>query len=119
MGRNGHWTPLTGQDAIGSPFSLSGHVYPTQYVIHDCPLGETHRVWLTLSNTHNSADIKVLLKVGASADSFAIRIPRESTVNLGPFLLVGHDDAGISIGAVTSPNNVWVTGHAIVQRTQI
>ena len=119
MGRNGLWTPLTGLDGLGSPFSLKDHTYPTQYVLHSVPDGETHQVWMSLSNTHNGADIKAMARIGNSPDSLAIRIPMESVVTVGPFLLVGGPGSTISVGAVTSPGNVWASGFAIVQRTRI
>lgn len=106
--------PLTGGDALGTPFSPAP--YPTLSVLHSVPDGESHTLWFFVTNTHNTNAIELLGNIGSASDNFNFEVPARSTQVIGPITLRGPCD--VELGAITLPNNIKIAARVTVQPYQ-
>jgi len=95
---------------------MTDYAYPSYLTAHKVPDGETHKVTVVVTNTNNIAAVEVLGNVGLATDCLNKRIATETPTILGPYVLVGGDDATIRISAISNPNSIHVSGWAEVQR---
>jgi len=101
---------LSGTTADGGFTALS--TYPTLTEIHSVPAGETHRVFITLSNNSSSGPAEVLGNFGDLADSFNFVMAQEETRQVIDAILVGPTT--VDLGAITLAANLKFTGHVSV-----
>ncbi len=92
-------------DALGS--AIDGlATFASLTTIHTVPSGETHTIWLTITNTAGNS-IELLGDTGASVTSFDMRLAANETRNVGPITL---SDTTLKIGAVANGGDVAISG---------
>ena len=92
-------------DALGS--AIDGlATFASLTTIHTIPSGETHTIWLTITNT-GANSIELLGNMGASATSIDVRILGYETKTIGPFTL---SNTTVKLSAIANGGDISVCG---------
>jgi hypothetical protein len=106
-------TPLTGTPKGGL---IQGIAYvPGETLVHVVPKGDTHIVWIYVTNNHPGVPIRVVGHMrGGEADQEYVLDATIPARGMTP-LLDGHAVEGpctIKVSAMAGPTNVLITGRA-------
>ena len=106
--------PLSVQDEVGSPVQMTGFQGGTMMLVHQVPVGQTHRVAIKITNTSGST-ATITGNVGRAQGCVIKLIKPRSSANIGPFTMVGGQDAVIEITTNRVASSLWVDGSATIQ----
>lgn len=113
MGRTQNVDRLSGTVADGGFTAIT--TYPTLAVMHTVPAGETHEVWVIVSNNNSGGPVELIGEFGGDADAFNHDMVAEKTETIiKGAVLVGP--CTVEMGATGSATNVHFTGKVIVHK---